>query len=41
MQFKETAFKYLISENKEKSKTKHIEFETFEMSPYVSQNRKT
>ena len=32
---------FLISENKEKSKTKHIEFDIFEISPYLSQNRNT
>ena len=38
---KETALKLLVSENLEKSKTKHIEFQSLEMSQYLSQNRNT
>ena len=37
----ETAFKSLVSDNLEKSKTKHIKFTSLEMSPYLAQNRNT
>ena len=38
---KETAFEHLVNENKEKSKTKHINFEKLEMAKYLLVNKST
>ena len=38
---KGTAFVTLVNENKEKSRTKHIHFEKFEMSKYLVKNKNT
>ena len=38
---KENAFEYLVKENNEKSKTKHIYFEKLEMSNYLVINKST
>ena len=38
---KEAAFQYLIAENNEKSKTKHINFDSLQMSKYLAENKST
>ena len=38
---KETAFEHPVNENKEKSKTKHIDFEKLEMAKYLVVNKST
>ena len=37
----ETALKCLIKDNLDRSKTNHIEFESFKLSPYLTQNKNT
>ena len=38
---KEASLKYLLEENETKFKTKHIQFEELEMSPYLVNNKST
>ena len=38
---KENEFEYLVKENNEKSKTKHIHFDKLEMSKYLVINKST